>query len=875
MGRRKKIVDSNQLLFDFDYIEQDLFLEGDIRNIRKMLPSLYDHQIEDVARAEKRYLEGKGYLLTNGTGVGKTFCGLGLAKRFYEKGKKDILIVVPTDKKCTDWIKDGFRVDLVVSKLNGTQDSGHEVTVTTYANFYQNEILAKRHFDLIIYDESHYLNQNAAGNGTSSLARHRYVANLPSEARNKAVDFVGQKPERLDNEDYYAHKERREKWELEVVKKTIEIVDKTKVLFLSATPFAYHKSITYADGTLFEIDERIVPKSDTSYGYNEATGFEKFLVENFGYSMRYNKVTKPGPEVNLDLLERNFFESNFEKGIMSTRVLQLDKDYSRQFITLDSDLGEILDEGMNIFNVDDNHKKYPNLKEVSKRQWNYNNVNQLLECIKAKHCVDRIKKHLELGRKVVVFHTYNNSVISHPFRFEARNLLLTGEEYLYNRLSDEIKQFNREYFKYVNLDLSGLKNPREAITSEFAYAKEFNGIVPKNKRSQYLDSFNQDYSTTDILIVQTKAGREGISLHDKTGEHQRVLINLGLPTAPTQAIQEEGRIYRSGLKSNAIYEYMTLQTDFERYAFATKIAERSKTAENLAMGNLARDLERAFKDGYIASSYIEPNLEQGVGGKEEDRAMLTITPYEKSKTYYFMKQKKNSKNKAKEGIDYFATPEPLGYMMCQWINNDDPDAIIDESKAPKWLEPSAGHGAIARFFPKNTKNVFVEQSNYLASQVAINCFGEVKIHSFEGYHIMNKFHYILMNPPFGSNGKTAMEHLEKACVHLANHNATLLAIIPNGSSMNKRFEQFCNDKEKFKYLSYTGEIILPNVTFERAGTVVGCRIVRIQKNFMMPKIDYFKSIDLSYIQDINEFFNEIESINFKSPLPGDSINLDF
>jgi predicted RNA methylase len=871
MARKKKIVDEDQLFFDFDYIELDLFLAGDLRNIRKMLPTLYDHQVEDVGRAENRYKDGKGYLITNGTGVGKTYVGLGVAKRFYENDKREILIVVPTDKKAGDWIKDAFSVGLSIYRLSGILDPGYEITVTTYANFYQNEELAAREFDLVIYDECHYLNQNAAGNGTSALAMHRIVSNLPSEARVKAIKLIPEYPVLPDNDDFdYTYNEYVEvknkhyldknAWELEKVKKTIEIVDSTKVLFLSATPFAYHKSIKYADGSLFDIDETVIERT-MSYGYNEAVGFEKFLVENFGYSMRHNRVTKPGPEINLDLLERNFFEESAKKGVMSTRVLQLDYDYSREFITLDSDLGDVLDEGMRIFHDKDTRKKYPNLAELSKRNWTYLNLTQLLECIKARECVDRIQEHLDLGRKIVVFHTFNHSKIFHPFVFTPDILLLTGEQYLTTRLNKEIFEFNIEFSEFVNLDLSDLQNPRDAITSVYPYAKEYNGTVNKKKRSKYLDDFNQDFSMTDIVLVQTKAGREGISLHDVTGERPRVIVNLGLPTAPTQAIQEEGRIYRSGLKSNAVYEYMTLQTDFERHAFATKIAERSKTAENLAMGNLARDLERSFKDGYSESSYERPSLSQGVGGKEKDRAMLTITPFERAKTYYYMKQKKNARNKAKEGVDYFATPEPLGYMLVKWIDKDLQEV---EAKAEKWMEPSVGHGAIARFFPKNTKNVFIEPSSYLASQAAINCSGEVKTHDFEGFHFINKFDYIVMNPPFGSSGKTAMEHLEKACTHLERYDSRLLAIIPNGPAMDKRFDEFMNDAVKFNHLSFTGEIILPNITFARAGTKVSCRVVRIERNYMMPPKEHFERIDLTYIEDVNEFFDTIENIEFKT-----------
>ena len=865
-------MNESQCLIDFTAIKKDLFLEGDIRNIEYYLPSLYDHQIEDVGRIENRFKEGKGYLATNGTGSGKTYIGLGVAKRFYIQGKVNIIIVVPTDKKATDWIQDAFNVGLSIYKIKGIQDQGKEVSVTTYANYYQNDSLLNREFDLVIYDESHYLNQNAAGKGTSCLVKHRSVANLPSEARIKALAFLPREPVLDTDDSAYSFNEyieikknfhlEKQQWELSKIKKTIEIIDSTKVLFLSATPFAYHKSITYADGTLFDINERLIPR-DLNYGYNEATGFEKFLVQNFGYSMQHNRVTKPGPQINLDLLERNFFEESKKKGIMSTRVLELDFDYSRDFITLDSDLGDILEEGMNVFNRNDNAKRYPYLYELSERKWNYNNLNQLLECIKAKECVFRIKEHLCLGRKVVVFHTYNHSKIPHPFHFTSDNLLLAGEKYLKNRLDKEIRAFDLEFPQYVNLDLSDLKNVREAIKFGFPDAKEFNGTVNKKKRSQYLDDFNNDNSDVNILIVQTKAGREGISLHDKTGLHPRVMLNLGLPTAPTQAIQEEGRIYRSGLNSDASYEYMTLQTDFERYAFATKVAERSKTAENLAMGNLARDLERAFKDGYSESSYMKPHLNQGVGGKDRDRAMLDITPFDMAKTYYFMKQKKTARNKAKEGLDYFSTPEPLGFMMVKWVSREKPRNTY---RPDTWLEPSAGHGAISRFFPKDTKNVFIEPSSYLASQVAINCTGDIKIHAFEDYHKMNKFNYILMNPPFGSSGKTAMEHLEKACNQLEKYGSILLAIIPNGPAMRKRFDEFVSDELRFEknWLSFTGEIILPSITFERAGTNVSCRIVRIERNYNTPKSTNWESIDLSYITDVNEFFDEIETINFKS-----------
>lgn len=262
-----------QLSFDFDFSEilEDLeFISGCPKNIKKMMPFLFESQAEDISFAEKRFENGKGYLFTNGTGTGKTFVGLGIAKRFYVQNKKDILIVVPTEKKCIDWKEEGEKFGLNVYKIQDTKDKGIDISVTTYANFYQNDTLLKRQFDLVIYDECHYLNQNEKGKETAYYEQHRKIVKTPSEvkANIRKWDIFYEKP------NQYGYREFRKEF---FEKKVSEIVEKTKVVFLSATPFAYHKSIRYADGCLFNIEETIEePEYDRSY--NAANGWEKFLV---------------------------------------------------------------------------------------------------------------------------------------------------------------------------------------------------------------------------------------------------------------------------------------------------------------------------------------------------------------------------------------------------------------------------------------------------------------------------------------------------------------------------------------------------------------------------------------------------------------------
>ncbi|RDY58594.1 DEAD/DEAH box helicase [Flagellimonas nanhaiensis] len=835
-----------QLLLEFSSFNDLQVKEGDLVNIQDMLPELFPKQQKDVQKAEQRFKRGKGILFTNGTGTGKTFVGLGIIKRFNARNKRNILVVVPTDKKAKDWIIDGQVLNLEIRLLENTKDCKPRITVTTYANFYQNERLSDLDFDLVVYDECHYLLQNGSGNFTESLWKHKHVAKLPSTFEQKYRDDIRQAAtSEKDGENYVDNNLYKSIYN----RRLAEYINSTKVVFLSASPFAYHKSIMLGDGCLWDIYEKPYLTEYVHRSYNEPDDYEKFFIEHFGYRMRYNKLTTPDSQVNVSLMERNFYEKFRKEGIVSGRKIHVDKDYSRDFIIVNSEIGARIDQGKELLYSSDFRERYKYLSKYHHRKFNYNYTNQLLECIKAKEVISRIEEHLKLGRKVVIFHNYNNSLPSHPFYFEANKLIRSEEESVDKiGLHEDIERFNQEYPELVNLDLSNLVNPRQTIKECFPNALEINGTVSKKNRIQNINLFNDNNSKFNVLLVQTKAGKEGISLHDKLGGVNRVLMTLGLPTAPTDAIQIEGRIYRIGLMSDAIYEYITLHTNFERYAFAEKIATRSRTAENLAMGEQARNLELVFTEGYLNAHDERPSNDQGTGGKDSDFQFETISEFDKAKSYYFGMGKRTASNKSREGIDYFATPEPLGLKMVEWLNAKPGDAL---------LEPSAGHGAIGRFFPENTDNTFIEPSYTLCSRLSINVNGEVKTQRFEDLNIINKYKGIVMNPPFGSAGKTAMEHVSKAIKHLSkNGKAKVIAIVPNGSSMEKRLNKFFALKEN-RNIKLSCEMILPFVVFERSGTKVGTKIIVIENQITdLPK----RTIDLSLYNDINAFFDAIENL---------------
>ena len=838
----------------------------DRKNIAETLPTLFPEQCDDVYKAEQRYSQGKGMLFTNATGTGKTFTGLGIIKRFVRQGKGNILIVTPTDKKNRDWANDAKRVNLTVTPLSGTQDNGgNGIAVTTYANFRQNESLQRRNWDLLVFDESHKI--SSAEGKIDTLAKQQLdrlggVKNIPFRRafeENKAMlrtelgridpDYLkydldrtpeGKNPV-LSVRDVEKHWASLPQSVRNILKNREAELSRSKVLFLSATPFSYHNSLLYADGYLFDIPEK------KSHGYNDPDGVQDFFITNFGYRMRYNKLTKPDSDVDVGVMERAFYEKMRKSGAVSGRMLEIDRDYSREFFRVQSDLGEKIQAGMDMLM---GSRQYPTISFYIHKLYDYNYVTSLLECLKSKATVEEIQKDLAAGRKVVVFHNRNTGTPPHPFRLGSLYNYVENERQ-HQELKKEIERFETEHPELVNLRLNDLQNPLLYFRKIFGdKALFFDGTVPAKKRAMNVEEFNDAKSGKNLIVVQIEAGKEGISLHDTKGDAQRVLYNLGLPTKPTDLIQSEGRIYRLGSKSNAIFRYPVTGLPMERYAFGSKINQRASTAENLGMGDAARNLRDALREGYMNAGESLPFDRQGIGGKEEDRGYDAASDYDRAKTFYFGQQKRTSKNKSAEGIDYFATPEPIGYKMVEWAHLNPGDKV---------LEPSAGHGAIARFFPDTVDAKAIEPSNDLSSKLTVNTTAQVIRGRFEDHNAVNKYDCVLMNPPFGVGGKTAIEHLAKAFDRHLNFFGRVIAIIPEGGMADRRFSAWLNNTED---AHLTAEIGLPQIAFQRAGTSVKTKIVVIDKadSYNAKYLpDPQQRIDIS-AENINELFDRLEHI---------------
>lgn len=879
-------------------------------------------QFFDESHKDKAHAGGKGYMFTNGTGTGKTYTGLGIIKRMTKQGKGRILIITPSQQKVKDWINDGKNLCLDIRDLDdwskehgstATNEKGEGVVITTFANFGINKALLEDQFDAVIYDESHRIMENKSANETARSRQHymltnrneryslmrleeinpdcmkmrglaedfenarkketarikaEYEKNNPSaDAADVRVYMAKNTPRDIQSfsmadkakhpelgkiyedyrkaRDYYIN---NVKPELE--KQAKESVDKTKVVFLSATPFNTRENIEYAEGYLFSYPER-----------NESgqSGKAQFFLEHFGagYKFRYNRLERSTANAEALAKQEVAFSDWLQNdlGTMSGRIIDSPYDYSRDFPTVSVEHARDFNEACEEISRDDVFGAA--YREVL---GDYNYGSALFETMKVAAMLPRLREHIAAGRKVVIFHRRVSS--KEPLQAPFGMILGENAEKAIKKLPkdkqpeartrlNELRSKYSELLKWEQtLDFS---MPREQLAKAFGEDNVlyFSGQESSKVKNEAVKQFNDDNSGKNIIVIQEASGKEGISLHDTTGKHQRVCITLALPQSPITALQIEGRTYRIGNESNAIFEYPVLGLVSEYNLFASKFNQQVSTTENLALGSQARNLRESFARGIEEHSGYVPLDQQGVGGKDFDKADESDSdPYDNAILDYYTNQKLNRNNR--EGVDYFPTPEPLGYKIVEWANIGEGDSV---------LEPSAGHGAIARYAPQSNELVAIEPSMSLFAKLQMKAGGlgrKFQNDTFENYYIGNKHDTIVMNPPFGKAGATAIAHVGKAFGHLE-EGGRVVAIIPRGA-MDKKFDKWY-EGEKSAVLR--AEIDLPDIVFEQAGTKVRCRVVVIDKitDSSLRARAEMTQVDLNRHYDkIEDFFEDLRDV---------------
>jgi predicted RNA methylase len=909
---------------------------GDKKNIEETLPYLLPQQQEDVLRAETQFFGnehadrehayGKGYMFTNGTGTGKTFTGLGIAKRLVKQGKGRILIVTPSQKKVSDWIKDGHNLNMEIRDLDSwakdrgttaTTESGEGVVITTFANFGVNKKLLETKWDAVIYDESHRIMENKNGTETARSMQHYMVTNRDENhcflrlqeinkdyqkmkslseqfnaERDKEVkriqdEYKASHPSATARDISYAtskalpkeiisftpgdyvsfpklgeiHSEFKKAFShyINEVMPKLEAQAKsewkdTKTIFLSATPFNTRENLDYVEGYIFKY-----PEGEKA---GRMSGRTQFYLDHFGaaYKFRYNRLeqstSNPEAVAKQEIAFSDYLQHTL--GTMSGRIIDSPYDYSRDFPTVSPDHAERFNQAVQEALTSNSVLAEAYRKTIG----DYNYGSALFETMKVANIIERIKAHLDAGRKVVIFHRRvdTKEPIKPPFAFmlEKANRLITimneGEDKK-NEAIQAVRDFRKKYADLLNWEQTlDYSMPREQIAKVFGKDNVlfFSGKESSKVKDKAVDTFNDDNSGKNIIVIQEASGKEGISLHDTTGKHQRVCITLALPQSPITALQIEGRTYRIGNKSNAIFEYPILGLNSEMMLFGQKFNNQVSTTENLALGSQARSLRDSFANGILEHSGVVPIDQQGVGGKEFDAPKDQSTDgFDNAVLDYYSNQKLNSRNR--EGVDYFPTPEPLGYKMMEWANMGEGDTV---------MEPSAGHGAIARYAPKGNQMVAIEPSQSLFAKLQLKAggLGRKFVNTiFENYDISNKHDVVVMNPPFGTAGATAIAHLGKAFKHLE-EGGRVVAIIPRGST-DKKFDKWIEGE---KTAVMRAEVELPDIVFKQAGTKVVCRVVvvdKISNEAMRAKAGRVEKVSLGgHYDKIEDFFEDLRDI---------------
>jgi hypothetical protein len=886
-------------------------------------------QFFDESHNDRDHAFGKGYMFTNGTGTGKTYTGLGIVKRFIKQGKGRILILTPSQTKVKDWIEDAVNLDIELNDLNkvanarkdgttATTEKGEGAVITTYANFRQNKALLEDLFDLIVYDESHRLLENKGGIGTTGSMQHYKLSNRNeqfaflrlqdinptwNELNAKNEEFstqrdaiikriekesgttneltLGQRGElppvfngnwtqvmeqkfpelaKLRNECLSLDTKYANEVKPELERQAKENVKHTKVVFLSATPFNTRENLDYVEGYIFSY-----PEKEKQDGYSTQSPRSQFYLEHFGagYKWRYHRLESSGS--NPEAVSKQEVEfSNYLQHMLQTmsgRIIDSPFDYSRDFPTVTLDKAEEFNNAME--ELARNKATSYAYHEV---MGDYNYTSALFESMKVTQIIPRLKEHFARGRKAVIFHrrVESKNPLVPPFKaiFDVAVQSLE-EEFDATKKAENKKEITRLRRKYASMleweQTLDLRMPREQLADAFGKNNVlfFSGKESKKVKDKAVEDFNNDASGKNVIIIQEDSGKEGISLHDTTGKHQRVLVTLALPQSPITALQIEGRIYRIGNKSNAIFEYPLLGLNTELMLFGQKFNQQVSTTENLALGSQARNLRESFARGVEEHSGNVDIDNQGVGGKEFDTPSHTETDaFDSAVLDYYTNQKLTGKRDSREGTDYYPTPEPLGFMMNQWGRIGDGESV---------LEPSAGHGAIARYVPRENPLTAVEPSQSLFSKLQIKAGGNGRKFEntiFEDYNVVNKHDVVLMNPPFGAGGRLAVDHVAKAFQHLE-EGGRIVAIIPRGST-DKKFDKWYEEQ---KEAVLTAEIVLPDITFERAGTSVNCRVVVIDKvtnkTLHQDAASHAVHMDLSgeHSEKIEDFFEEIRNID--------------
>jgi hypothetical protein len=667
-------------------------------------------------------------------------------------------------------------------------------------------------------------------------------------------------------------------------------VERTKVVFLSATPFNTALSLDYTEGYIFSYPDK---KADNVYETSQQREQRQssFVMEKFPSSHQRNKsgtvrrlgeaqITDPEKASEEEVAFSDYLQNDL--GVMSGRQLDSQYDYSREFPLLSDPMSKRVNEAINALT----NGAYKPLAEYFRNILNdYANMTAIFEIIKTRQSIERIREHIAQGRKVAVYHRRMSSTkpitppfstglenaaksnglgnIINSFRHEFADLLAWEKGLDYKFPNEQIveafatkeekeayrKEMEEWAKKVIEANLKGKKEPPKPRLKA-ALVGEFNGSVTQGTKDAGRDAFNNDSSECKVIVCQVQSAKEGIDLHDKTGKHQRVMMVLSLPESPIEFVQTEGRIYRVGSKSNAIFEYPVLGIDLEMANFAMKINGRSQTSENFSLGSQARGLRDSIARAALDARDIPVTKDMGTGGKLLDsKEAQKKSGYEDAVHDFEGWQGEGFP----ESFDDMEVPNPLGYKMSEWAKAENGETV---------LVPGAKRGSIANYVASKCRLVALEPNMSWFSKLLTRLGGggrKILSQDFADFSPINKADAVVMNLAHSEDktskdafGKTQdATNLTKALSHL-DEGGRLIMVVSG---------QFDYEKQGIAdTFVKTAEIKLPDFIFNGNASKI-LVIDRVSDETLRSQMEKGKSIDLSGNKDYNTFFRNLKTVD--------------
>lgn len=479
--------------------------------------ALSEDQVEGTARAITALDKQGGFILADGTGVGKTRQILAVAKTYHDRGYP-VLIVAPAEVIKQDWatgqfhgsyMEDGEAVGIIPTLLDGsTRKLGsNEVGITTYHGGTKKQP-GKRPLPedlppntIVLFDEAH-AGKNATGGKASSTAK--WICEIGRAAR--AVMYASATP--MDKAEHLAYLFRAGVCEGRTMHATLESL-----------------GLEWKPGKQ-KINKKTGEVIDTSR-WAIRDGFTRKQVAQRVEAL-FDRITAAG-----SMLKREVSLDGLSVKLLGISV----PDEARRMLARIEERYVLLSESSGFGGGEDGPDMGGGEMSPFMKARMLQDQRRHLEPYKIAPCVELIKQELAEGRNVVVFCArVNDSTVKDEEKNEKGEVV------------DEVI-FAQTAGTAVALE--------ELLRSEgITEVAALHGQATKTSATKVAAQDEFQSGRARVLISTVESGGTGINLDDRIGDKPRTLICLTAPFTAPGIAQMVGRVIRRTTRSDVRVKFL-------------------------------------------------------------------------------------------------------------------------------------------------------------------------------------------------------------------------------------------------------------------------------------------------------------------------------